>query len=127
MKFATWLNKRTEKKQKNNTIDRRIVYKFNSKEWVLELPDSVFKQKELISYMMDYYKNDVNWESEQTLLTNISDFIKVDGKPLNYDILDLLETNNLKDAYLELLLLPLFQWGQRGKEEFHQYLMSQNL
>lgn len=115
--YAEAMKRRAEALQESGDIPSDFVYSYKGQTWLLVLPQSVMAQKRLIAARDKYFMTD-DFAAEEAFLRLIAPNVKVDGRPINIDTLDLGALEIMKTAYMDSLLLPLFRGGAKEVTEY---------
>lgn len=113
------LNKRIEVAQENNDIPETFVYNYNEKVWVMTLPHSVMRQKQMLHLRSEFLTSG-SFEAEETLIKAIAQNTQVNKQPVNIDLLSMGEIEVMKTAYMDNLLLPLFLGSDKAVVQYMQ-------
>ena len=115
--YVQTILKRVEEAQTTGDIPESFVYSHNNKTWLMTLPHSVMAQKRLIHARNQYLAKE-DFDSEAVLLKLIAENTRCNNQPFNVDTLEYGEIEVMKTAYMDGLLLPLYQGGDKALNDF---------
>lgn len=115
--YVQTILKRVEEAQTTGDIPESFVYSHNNKTWLMTLPHSVMAQKRLIHARNQYLAKE-DFDSEAVLLKLIAENTRCNNQPFNVDTLEYGEIEVMKTAYMDGLLLPLSQGGDKALNDF---------
>lgn len=115
--YVQTIMKRVEEAQATGDIPENFVYSHNNKTWLMTLPHSVMAQKRLI-HARNTYLDNPNYDNEAAFLKLIAENTRCNGQPFNLDSLEYSELDVMKTAYMDGLLLPLSQGGDKALNDF---------
>lgn len=115
--YTKLIEENIKKVQETGIVPEDFVYSFNGKTWLLVIPTGALKQKYLVSLLTEYTRSQTA-ESEDALIKGIMPYCKVNGELVDVNTINLRELEVLKTAYMDGLLLPLYQGEAQAVEKF---------
>lgn len=118
--YLAAVKKRIETAQTSGDVANDFVYSFGDKTWLMTLPQSVMAQKRLLHLRDIMLKNPDDPDADENFIRDIARFVKMNGNPVQVDMLEYGELEVMKMAYMDALLLPLFLGGETSVRNYMQ-------
>lgn len=123
-KYVEVVTNKVKAAQENNDIPMSYRFTLGDKHFVCDLPRSVMEQKHLI-----HARNEMlgtrTFEAEAEFIKMIARNTTLNDRPLNLNDLDYGEIEVLKTAYIDELLFPLSQGGDKTIEQYMKAVVGQ--
>lgn len=124
--YVKAIMRRVDAAQSTGDIPEDFVFQFGDKTFVMTLPHSVMAQKRLLNLRAKHLSSPDDFEAEEAFIKAIAANTKIGNTPVNIELLSVGEIEVIKIAYMDGLLLPLSQGGDKAVQTFME-LAAKNI